>query len=280
MLHNLIIIPDCLNELSDESFARYMLYSQADAVKAGKDAYLAAFASSYNAELPRLLRAGRVKICVFSPDTQGVPEGAFYMQSDKLVDRILGYKPAMNEELGSMEEMIAKLGESLIDFPVIKPENEKVSLIREEENTLLEAEKYDTAVVLLCGKTANTELFKGEWLNLISDGVVSDDVKKILDDAKTALGKDAEDLFRFGSDNIELTALKMCEDGSGDVVLRINETKGLDGVHSFIMSDIFDMGFRFDIDAYETKTFRVNPEGMVRETNFAEGIIPFAHFEW
>lgn len=280
MLHNLIIIPDCLNELSDESFARYMLYSQADAVKAGKDAYLAAFASSYNAELPRLLRAGRVKICVFSPDTQGVPEGAFYMQSDKLVDRILGYKPAMNEELGSMEEMIAKLGESLIDFPVIKPENEKVSLIREEENTLLEAEKYDTAVALLCGKTANTELFKGEWLNLISDGVVSDDVKKILDDAKTALGKDAEDLFRFGSDNIELTALKMCEDGSGDVVLRINETKGLDGVHSFIMSDIFDMGFRFDIDAYETKTFRVNPEGMVRETNFAEGIIPFAHFEW
>ena len=280
MLHNLIIIPDCLNELSDESFARYMLYSQADAVKAGKDAYLAAFASSYNAELPRLLRAGRVKICVFSPDTQGVPEGAFYMQSDKLVDRILGYKPAANEELGSMEEMIAKLGESLIDFPVIKPENEKVSLIREEENTLLEAEKYDTAAALLCGKTANTEAFKGEWLNLISDGIISDNVTKLLDDAKTALGKDANDLFRFGSDNIELTALKMCDDGSGDVVLRINETKGLDGVHSFIMSDIFDMGFRFDIDAYETKTFRVNPEGMVRETNFAEGIIPFAHFEW
>ncbi len=280
MLHNLIIIPDCLNELSDESFARYMLYSQADAVKSGKDAYLAAFASSYNAELPRLLRAGRVKICVFSPDTEGVPEGAFYMQSDKLVDRILGYKPAMNEELGSMEEMIAKLGESLIDFPVIKPENEKVSLIREEENTLLEAEKYDTAAALLYGKTANTELFKGEWLNLISDGVIGEDVKKIFDDAKATLGKDVNDIFRFGSENIELTALKMCDDGSGDVVLRINETMGKNGVHSFIMSDIFDMGFRFDIDAYETKTFRVNPEGMVRETNFAEGIIPFSHFEW
>lgn len=280
MLHNLIIIPDCLNELSDESFARYMLYSQADAVKAGKDAYLAAFASSYNAEFPRLLRAGRVKICVFSPDTQGVPEGAFYMVGNKLVDRILGYKPAANEELGSMEEMIAKLGESLIDFPVINPENEKVSLIREEENVLLEAEKYDTAAALLCGKTANTELFKGEWLNLISDGVIGNDIAKLLDDAKATLGKDVNELFRFGSDNIELTALKMCEDGSGDVVLRINETKGLDGVHSFVMSDIFDMGFRFDIDACETKTFRVNPEGMVRETNFAEGIIPFAHFEW
>ncbi len=280
MLHDLIIIPDCLNELSDESFARYMLYSQADAVKAGKDAYLAAFASSYNAELPRLLRAGRVKVCVFSPDTQGIPEGAFYMQSDKIVDRILGYKPAMNEELGSMEDMLDKMSESLIDFPVIKPENEKVSLIREEEATLLDAEKYDTAAAILCGKQANTEAFKGEWLNLISDGVVSDDAKKILDDAKAVLGKDINDLFRFGSDNIEITAFKMCEDGSGDVVLRINETKGENGVHSFIMSDIYEMGFRFDIDAYETKTFRVNPEGMVRETNFAEGIIPFSHFEW
>ena len=280
MLHNLIIIPDCLNELSDESFARYMLYSQADAVKAGKDAYLAAFASSYNAEFPRLLRAGRVKICVFSPDTQGIPDGAFYMQSEKLTDRILGYKPAKNEELGDLEDMLGELSESLTDFPVIKPENEKVSLIREEETVLLEAEKYDTAAAILCGKQANTEIFKGEWLKLISDGVIGEDAGKLLDDAKTALGKDVNELFRFGSDNIELTALKMCDDGSGDVVLRINETKGLDGVHSFVMSDIFDMGFRFDIDAYETKTFRVNPEGMVRETNFAEGIIPFAHFEW
>ncbi len=280
MLHNLIIIPDCLNELSDESFARYMLYSQADAVKAGKDAYLAAFASSYNAELPRLLRAGRVKICVFSPDTQVVPEGAFYMLGDKLVDRILGYKPAANEELGSMEDMIGRLGESLVDFPVIKPENEKVSLIREEEKVLLDAEMYDTAAALLCGKTANTETFKGEWLNIISDGVIGDDVAKLLDDAKISLGKDINDIFRLGSDNIEITALKMCEDGSGDVVIRVNETKGLSEVHSFIMSDIFEMGFRFDIDAYETKTFRVNADGMVRETNFAEGIIPFNEFEW
>ena len=280
MLHNLIIIPDCLNELSDESFARYMLYSQADAVEAGKDAYLAAFASSYNVEFPRLLRAGRVKICVFSPDTQGVPEGAFYMLGNKLVDRILGYKPAADEQLGSMEEMIAKLGDSLIDFPVIKPENEKVSLIRDEEATLLEAEMYDTAAAILCGKAANTETFKCEWLNLISDGVIGDGVAAILADSKAALGKDIKDIFRLGSDNIEITAFKMCEDGSGDVVLRVNETQGVSETHSFVMSDIYEMGFRFDIQAYETKTFRVNAEGMVRETNFAEGVIPFAHFEW
>ena len=34
------------------------------------------------------------------------------------------------------------------------------------------------------------------------------------------------------------------------------------------------------IDTPDVKTFRVNADGMVRETNFAEGIIPFNHFEW
>ena len=47
MFENLIAIPANLNELSDECFARHMLYAQADAVKNGGDAYLAAFASSY-----------------------------------------------------------------------------------------------------------------------------------------------------------------------------------------------------------------------------------------
>ncbi|MBO5934591.1 MAG: hypothetical protein J6Q94_03785 [Clostridia bacterium] len=280
MFENLIAIPANLNELSDECFARHMLYAQVDAVKNGGDAYLAAFASSYNAELPRLLRAGRVKICVFDPATEGVPEGAFYMQGNKTVDMILGYKPAEGEVLGDMEDMIGNLSEDLVDLPVIKPENEKVSLIREEETVLLDAEKYDTAAAVLCGTKANTEFFKGAWAGLVADGVLDKEAAKILADAKAVFGKNINDIFRLGSDNIELTAFKMCEDGSGDVVLRINETQGRNGVHSFIMSDVFDMGFWFDIDAYETMTFRVNADGMVRQTNFAEGIIPFNHFEW
>ena len=280
MIHQLIIIPDILNELSDESFARYMLYTQADAVKSTGNAYSAAFASSYNADLPRLLRKGRVNVCVFSPDTQGLPDGPFYMQSEKIVDRVLGYKLAADEKLGTMEEMTEKLCQTPVDYAVIKPENEKVFPIRDEEAKLLEAEAYNTAAAVLTGAAAETAFFKDQWLNLITDGTVSADADAICAAAKAALGKDLKDIFRLGSDNIEITALKMCEDGSGDVVLRVNETKGLDEVHSFIMSDIFDMGFRFDIAAYETKTFRVNADGMVRETNFAEGIIPFNHFEW
>lgn len=280
MFENMIVIPDCLQELSDECMARHMLYAQTDAVKKSGNAYSVAFASSFNSDLAALLRMGRVNVCIFAPETQGIPEGAFYMQSERVIDRVLGYKPAMGEELGNFEEMLGKLSESLVDFPVIKPENEKVVPIREEEETLLLAEAYDTAAAVLCEKDAHTEDFKTEWLTLLADGVIGENVKNLLEDAKTALGKDVKDLFRFGSDNIALDCFKMCEDGSGDVVLRIRETQGNNDVHSYIMSDIFDMGFWFDINSYETMTFRVNPDGMVRQTNFAEGIIPFNHFEW
>lgn len=280
MFDNLIIIPDCLQELSDECMARHLLYTQADAVKKTGEAYSMAYASSFNSDLARLLRLGRVNVCLFSPETKELPEGAFYLLSNNVTERVLGYKPAADEKMGTLEEMIGKLSESLVDFPVIKAENEKVVPIREEEELLMLAEAYDAAAAVLCGKEANTEAIKAEWLSLLSDGVISDNVKKIADDAKAAVGKDLKDVVRFGSDNIELCALKMCEDGSGDVVIRIRETQGRNGVRSFIMSDIFDMGFWFDINAYESMTFRVNADGMTRQTNFAEGIIPFNHFEW
>ena len=280
MFENMIVIPDCLQELSDECMARHMLYAQADAVKKTGSAYSVAFASSFNKELPRLLRMGRVNVCVFSPETQGIPEGAFYLLSVNLTERVLGYKPAMGEDLGELEEMLGKLSESLTDFPVIAPENEKIVPIRDEEEALMLAEAYDTVASVLYGKEAHTEVFKNEWLSLLADGVISENVKKIAEDAKAVCDKDIKDIIRFGSDNIELDCLKMCEDGSGDVVIRIHETQGKIDVRSFIMSDIYEMGFWFDINAYETMTFRVNPEGMVRQTNFAEGIIPFNNFEW
>lgn len=280
MFENMIVIPDCLQELSDECIARHMLYAQVDAVKNTGSAYSVAFASSFNRDLPRLLRMGRVNVCVFSPETQGVPEGAFYLLGVNLTERVLGYKPAAGEELGTMEEMIEKLGGSLEDYPVIAPENEKIVPIRDEEETLMIAEAYDTVASVLFGKEAHTEIFKNEWLSLLADGVISDNVKKIADEAKAVCDKDIKDIIRFGSDNIAIDCIKMCEDGSGDVVIRIHETQGKDGVRSFIMSDMYEMGFWFDINAYEIMTFRVNPEGMVRQTNFAEGIIPFNNFEW
>ena len=71
--------------------------------------------------------------------------------------------------------------------------------------------------------------------------------------------------------NLSLMSFKFCEDGSGDVVLRVRETDGKP-VKAAIVCDLIDAGFWADFNKFEIKTFRVNADGYVRETNFLEGI--------
>jgi alpha-mannosidase len=73
-------------------------------------------------------------------------------------------------------------------------------------------------------------------------------------------------------DNVQITALKRCEDGSGDLIIRLYETKGIEDSKGYLMSKLFDNGFWFDIKKHEIKTFRVDRETRVREINFLEGI--------
>ncbi len=75
------------------------------------------------------------------------------------------------------------------------------------------------------------------------------------------------------ADNVLITALKRCEDGSGDLVIRLYETKGIDNTRCYIMSKLFDNGFWFDIGKHEIKTFRIDRELNVTEVNFLEGIV-------
>lgn len=83
-----------------------------------------------------------------------------------------------------------------------------------------------------------------------------------------------KDSFLYtNADNVLITALKRCEDGSGDLIIRLYETKGIDPTRCYIMSKLFDNGFWFDIGKHETKTFRVDRELNVKETNFLEGIV-------
>ena len=74
-------------------------------------------------------------------------------------------------------------------------------------------------------------------------------------------------------DNVQITALKRCEDGSGDLIIRLYETKGIDDSKGYLMSELFDNGFWFDIKKHEIKTFRVDRDTKVREINFLEGIV-------
>lgn len=71
--------------------------------------------------------------------------------------------------------------------------------------------------------------------------------------------------------NIRLDAFKFCEDGSDDIVMRLCETDGKP-VKVAVVCDIADAGFYADFRKFEVKTFRINSEGYVAETNYLEGI--------
>lgn len=74
-------------------------------------------------------------------------------------------------------------------------------------------------------------------------------------------------------DNISLNAFKFCEDGSGDVILRLNETQGKK-VRAAIVCNLLDAGFYADFNPMQIKTFRISrADGSVIETNFLEGIV-------
>jgi len=71
--------------------------------------------------------------------------------------------------------------------------------------------------------------------------------------------------------NINMTAFKRCEDGTGAVVARFAETAGRE-TRANIICDLLDAGFRADFRPLEIKTFRIDTEGKVTETDFLEGI--------
>lgn len=79
--------------------------------------------------------------------------------------------------------------------------------------------------------------------------------------------------ININKDNIIVTAFKFCEDNSGAVILRCFETKGEKKTRVNIMCDMLDCGFRVDFGPHQIKTFRINPDGKVEETNFLEGIV-------
>lgn len=71
-------------------------------------------------------------------------------------------------------------------------------------------------------------------------------------------------------DNVIMTAFKLCDDGSGDVIMRFYETSGKE-THVNIVCDMLECGFKADFGAYEIKTFRINSQSKVFEENFLEG---------
>lgn len=73
-------------------------------------------------------------------------------------------------------------------------------------------------------------------------------------------------------DNIIMTALKFCEDGSGDCVARFYETRGEDTI-AHIVCEMLNADFNVDFGHNEIKTLRISKNGEVRETDFLEDVV-------
>lgn len=82
----------------------------------------------------------------------------------------------------------------------------------------------------------------------------------------------SKSFVRINKPNICLSALKFCEDGSGDLVFRLCETDGKP-VKASVVCDMANAGFYADFNKFEIKTFRVDKDGYVIETDFLEGTV-------
>lgn len=66
--------------------------------------------------------------------------------------------------------------------------------------------------------------------------------------------------FDLHGDGVVLTEVKLAEDGSGDTVIRVSETKGKEQ-SAYIICNRLGAGFRFEIMPYEMPTFRISNDG-------------------
>lgn len=105
--------------------------------------------------------------------------------------------------------------------------------------------------------TKNTEELQNAWISLLTDGDTSCCFSEADKDEKPT-GDD--DIFKVCGDGIELSEIKYAEDGSGDVVIRVRETRGAE-LGAYIMCDKLNAGFRFEIMPYEIQTFRIRGDG-------------------
>jgi len=72
--------------------------------------------------------------------------------------------------------------------------------------------------------------------------------------------------------NILVTAYKLCEDGSGDLIVRCYETQGKAETRAAIILPQMEAAFWSDFTKHEIKTFRVGKDSKVKQVNFLEGI--------
>lgn len=131
-----------------------------------------------------------------------------------------------------------------------------------------EAEKLLEKAERICvqqGRKENEDI-QNCWISLFlgEEDTAADVAEKIIGDSVID-----EDFIKFNSDEVKIFSVKYAEDGSDDVVIRIQETAGKEKALT-VMCDALDAGFRAEILPYELQTFRIIKDGFVEETPIGE----------
>ena len=161
-------------------------------------------------------------------------------------------------EFGSIEDEILALYRQPIQIKTVKLGYEK-SEPAEDEKLALEAEK----IAVQNGEKIGEEI-ENIWLGIFLGEDTKAESEKIINGRSFN-----KDFLTIDSDEVELVEMKFAEDESGDVIIRIRETAGVEKT-LFIMCDALDAGFRCEILPYELQTFRIDADGFVTEIFIAE----------
>ncbi len=115
------------------------------------------------------------------------------------------------------------------------------------------------------GRKENDDI-RSCWISIFlgEDDVAADVAEKIIGDSVLD-----EAFIRINSDEVKVVSVKYAEDGSDDVVIRLQETAGKEKAIT-VMCDALDAGFRAEILPYEIQTFRIIKDGFAEETPIGE----------
>ena len=161
-------------------------------------------------------------------------------------------------EFGSIEDEIIGLYTQPIQIKTVRLDYEN-SEPTEDEKLLIEAEKISAQ-----NKENLSEKIENLWIEIFLGNDIKVEAEKLINGRESC-----EDFIKIDSNEVELVEMKLAEDDSGDVVIRIKETAGKEKT-LFVMCDELNAGFRCEILPYELQTFRIDKDGFVTEIFIVE----------
>lgn len=255
-------------EMSEEKLIRSVLYSVIYFKdKFNKEYRVFQGEKIYNDAFVQVIYAAGFDACVLDSETET------YWLDNAAYTRTLVYsdleKVDVNDidddfikanDFESVEDEVMAVYQGDLDFKSVKQP------VYSGEAT--EAEKLLEKAERICvqeGRKENEDI-QNCWISLFlgEEDTAADVAEKIIGDSEID-----EDFIKFNSEDVKILSVKYAEDGSDDVVIRIQETAGKEKA-LWIMCDALDAGFRAEILPYELQTFRIIEDGFVEETLIGE----------